>query len=181
MSARHQPNSACSRSRAEGLRCYYSGYVRVVVWSSAQWYCAFGANARGTGPDFTEPDMSTRLIDALFWVAVVACAVAQLFILRAVFRISPRLPASNAGNSASGNSLAATNGVASTSDPLAANGKEPYTEQYNVPTPHRATELLWVMLPVVLLVLAFVGAWQVMHPTSLLPDFIRQNSIPVKP
>ncbi|MEP6762969.1 MAG: hypothetical protein ABJB66_01600 [Gemmatimonadaceae bacterium] len=119
--------------------------------------------------------MSTRLIDALFWVAVVACTVAQLFILRAVFRISPRLSASNAGNS---RAAADSSGVAD--DSAAVSRSEPYKEQYNVPAPHRATEMLWVVLPVVLLVLAFVGAWHVMHPTSLLQDFIRQNSIPVK-
>ena len=153
----------------------------MVVWSSAQWYRASGANARGTGPDFTEPDMSTRLIDALFWVAVVACAVAQLFILRAVFRISPRLGTTHAGNSLSGNSRSTADDVTTANDPAAVNDKAQYKEQYDVPTPHRATEMLWVLLPVVLLVLAFVGAWHVMHPTALLPDFIRQNSIPVKP
>ncbi len=33
--------------------------------------------------------MSTGLLDALFWVAVVGCAISQLFILRAVFRTLP--------------------------------------------------------------------------------------------
>ena len=33
--------------------------------------------------------MSPALLDALFWAAVGTCAVAQLFILRAVFRVLP--------------------------------------------------------------------------------------------
>jgi len=33
--------------------------------------------------------MSTGLLDALFWVAVVGCGISQLFILRAVFRTLP--------------------------------------------------------------------------------------------
>jgi hypothetical protein len=33
--------------------------------------------------------MSTGLLDAFFWIAVVGCAVSQLFILRAVFRTLP--------------------------------------------------------------------------------------------
>lgn len=33
--------------------------------------------------------MSPILLDGLFWTAVVCCLVAQLFILRAVFRVLP--------------------------------------------------------------------------------------------
>jgi hypothetical protein len=33
--------------------------------------------------------MSTALLDAFFWIAVVGCAISQLFILRAVFRTLP--------------------------------------------------------------------------------------------
>ncbi len=41
--------------------------------------------------------MSPALLDALFWVAVVCCAVAQLFIMRAVFRVlPPRAPSPDA-------------------------------------------------------------------------------------
>ncbi|MDQ6612810.1 MAG: hypothetical protein M3Y64_10285 [Gemmatimonadota bacterium] len=110
--------------------------------------------------------MSTRIIDALYWVIVVACAVAQLFILRAVFRISPRSAGAGARLSAS----------TADSHPTRDVGRE----QYNIPAPHRATELVWVVLPVALLVLAFVGAWQVMHPAASLPEFLRQNALPVR-
>ena len=34
----------------------------------------------------------------------------------------------------------------------------------SVPEPRRALELLWVLLPVVLLSAAFVGAWRNLHP-----------------
>lgn len=94
--------------------------------------------------------MSTRLSDAIFWIAVAACAVAQIFILRAVFRVTP------AG-------IAAGSSASSTPD----------GESVSVPKPHRLTEIVWVVLPVVLLVLAFVGAWRVMHPAPpTLPDWL---------
>ena len=38
--------------------------------------------------------MSPALLDGLFWVAVVCCAIAQLYILRAVFRTLPPRPTS---------------------------------------------------------------------------------------
>lgn len=94
--------------------------------------------------------MPTNLSDAIFWVAVAACAVAQIFILRAVFRVTP------AG-------IAAGSSASSTPD----------GEPVSVPKPHRLTEIVWVILPVVLLALAFVGAWRVMHPAApVLPDWL---------
>ena len=138
----------------------------------AQWYSACSTTARGTAFVFTEPYMSTRLIDALFWVVVVACAIAQLFILRAVFRISPR--------SAPTGSRAPAGGAKASGVPdLKEQFNEQFKGQYDVPAPHRATELVWVVLPVLLLVLAFVGAWQAMHPVASLPDFIKRNGITV--
>src|SRR5215203_1553882 len=91
--------------------------------------------------------MSTQLTDAAFWVAVVACAIAQIFILRAVFRVTPA-------------------GIAAGS----ANTSTPDGEPVSVPSPHRLTEIVWVILPIVLLVLVFVLAWRAMHPA--LPDFL---------
>ncbi len=45
------------------------------------------------------PAMSPALLDGLFWASVVSCAVAQLFILRAVFRtLPPRSPSADAPN-----------------------------------------------------------------------------------
>jgi len=42
-----------------------------------------------TGMSFSMWTMSPALASGIFWVAVVICAVAQLFILRAVFRTLP--------------------------------------------------------------------------------------------
>lgn len=91
--------------------------------------------------------MSTQLSDAIFWIAVAACAIAQIFILRAVFRVTPA-------------------GVAAGS----ANTSTPDGERVSVPSPHRLTEIVWVVLPIVLLALVFVLAWRVMHPP--IPDFL---------
>lgn len=100
--------------------------------------------------------MSTRILDAAFWAAVVLCAVAQIFILRAVFRVTPGLSSNGAGNQAdSGVTIA---------------------EKSGVPTPHRLTEIVWVLLPVVLLALAFVGAWRAMHPVATLPAFLAPDA-----
>ena len=106
--------------------------------------------------------MSTRYLDAIFWILVAACATAQIFILRAVFRISPRNP--TAGRTAS-----VDGGGASTSGDSDAD----CANTHGVPTPHRSTEILWVLLPVVLLVLAFFLAWRAMHPSFA--DFLKRN------
>lgn len=92
--------------------------------------------------------MSTQLSDAIFWIAVAACAIAQIFILRAVFRVTP------AGTAAG-----------------SANSSTPDGEPVSVPSPHRLTEIVWVVLPVVLLALVFVQSWRVMHAPPL-PDFL---------
>lgn|SRR5690349_4658870 len=89
--------------------------------------------------------LSPTFSDAIFWVAVASCAVAQIFILRAVFRVTPATPS---GSTAS----------------------TPEGEAVSVPTPHRLTEIVWVVLPIALLALAFVGAWRTMHP--VLPDWL---------
>lgn len=95
--------------------------------------------------------LSQNIYDGIFWIAVASCAVAQIFILRAVFRVTP--PATTIGSTANGLTSSAPEG-----------------EMVSVPTPHRLTEIVWVILPVALLVLAFVGAWRVMHPS--LPDWL---------
>ena len=78
------------------------------------------------------------VLDTLFWTAVGACAVAQLFILRAVWRVLP--------------------------------GPDGAAVSPAVPTPRRAPELAWALLPAVLLIVLFVGAWRRMHPvTTTLP------------
>lgn len=71
----------------------------------------------------------TPLLDGVFWMAAAACAVAQYFIVRAVWKVIP----------------------AGTGSP-------------HVPVPRRAQEILWVLLPVLLLLGAFAGAWRQLHP-----------------
>ena len=72
------------------------------------------------------------LLDALFWTAAAACACAQYFIVRAVWRVIP----------------------SGTSSP-------------DVPVPRRATEIIWVLLPVLLLSGAFYGTWRYLHPPGV--------------
>ena len=64
-------------------------------------------------------------LDVLFWTAAAACAVAQFFIVRAVWKVIP----------------------SGTSSP-------------DVPAPRRALEIMWVLLPVLLLAGAFAGTWR---------------------
>ena len=40
----------------------------------------------------------------------------------------------------------------------------------NVPVPRRAQEIAWAILPALLMLGAFVGAWRTMHPSAS-PDF----------
>ncbi len=68
------------------------------------------------------------MLDALFWIAAVACLVAQYFIVRAVWKVIP----------------------SGTSSP-------------QVPVPNRGQEIMWVLLPLVLLTGVFVGAWRQLH------------------
>lgn len=68
--------------------------------------------------------MPSRLADAVFWAAVVCCAIAQLLITRSTIRSTPDKPAAGT----------------------------------------RSSELAWVMLPAVALVVLFVLTWREMHP-----------------
>lgn len=97
--------------------------------------------------------MSTALRDAIFWIAVASCAVAQLFIIRAVFRTAVRPPASDASRSD------VTPGAAA---PTPADLRPARL----VPMPRRPIEIAWAILPAVLMIAAFVGAWRLMHPDS---------------
>jgi hypothetical protein len=40
----------------------------------------------------------------------------------------------------------------------------PVTGPSSVPAPRRAAEVVWALLPALLMVGAFVGAWRLMHP-----------------
>lgn len=84
--------------------------------------------------------MPSTVLDLLFWIAVASCAVAQVFILRAVLRVVVQPMSNNAEDGSSSASL--------------------------VPVPRRSLEILWAILPFFFLAAAFVAAWRVMHPTS---------------
>jgi hypothetical protein len=85
--------------------------------------------------------MRPVILDALFWVAVSGCAVAQFFILRAVLRPSALPPVNRAATTA-GSDL-------------------PIRRQSG-----RTQEIIWAVLPSLLLAAAFVLAWRVMHPAA---------------
>lgn len=95
--------------------------------------------------------MNTAVLDALFWIAVAACAVAQFFILRAVF--APEAPAP----------------VGSPAEAGRAAGR--------LRRPSRPLEIAWAVLPAIGLVLLFVWAWQLQHP-SLTSPVIRSFVVP---
>lgn len=87
--------------------------------------------------------MSFAGIDAVFWLAVVLCTVAQLFILKAVLFPGP-VPAEGpaADGRAAGRLLPAS----------------------------RPLEIAWAVLPAIALVWMFVWAWQLRHPAELAPS-----------
>jgi hypothetical protein len=93
--------------------------------------------------------MRPVLLDALFWVAVSGCAVAQFFILRAVLRPSP-LPSVN-----------------SAASPAGTGADLPLRRQSG-----RTQEIIWAVLPALLLATAFVLAWRAMHPTPPSAAFV---------
>ena len=80
--------------------------------------------------------MPSALDDAIFWVSVVICAVAQGAILRSVFGASaeaaPAAPAAPAG----------------------------------VPRPRRVVEIVWAIVPPIALAVLFAFTWRAIHPVS---------------
>ena len=80
--------------------------------------------------------------EAIFWIAVVCCAVAELFILRSTFaaRGDPRGP---------GGAVAAATG----SRPAAP-----------LPRVRRAVEIAWAVVPAVALALVLAATWRALHP-----------------
>ncbi len=83
------------------------------------------------------------VLGALFWAAVLGCAIAQFFILRTAFR--PLVPVEETG---SGDRNAA----------------DPAPRARMIPSSRRPMEIVWAILPVFLLAAAFYLAWQTMHP-----------------
>ncbi len=95
--------------------------------------------------------MSSAIRDAVFWIFVAICAVSQFYIIRAVIRAdvySPH-PVPPDGNT--------NTGADADNDKL--RGK-------TLPVPNRAVEILWAVLPVLLMLAAFMGAWRLMHPDT---------------
>ena len=83
--------------------------------------------------------MPSAFLDVLFWIAAASCAVAQVFILRAVLRVVVQPVSNSEGDRSSSAS--------------------------HVPVPRRSLEILWAILPFFFLAAAFVAAWRVMHQT----------------
>ena len=110
------------------------GDSRFASGGIAQSYSHASVRARGEHATFLA--MPPVVTNAIFWIFVATCAVAQLFILRAVLRVVvlPR-----------------------TADT---------TENSGIPAPRRSLEILWAVLPALFLGFAFIAAWRVMHPTS---------------
>ena len=84
--------------------------------------------------------MTSGLSTTVFWGAVALCAVAQLFILKAVlFPAAPPAEGPAADGRAAGRLRPAS----------------------------RPLEIAWVILPAVALAFVFVWAWQLKHPAAL--------------
>ena len=83
--------------------------------------------------------VASPFIDALFWVAVACCVVAQLAIVRSVLRAGARasLPHEAGDRDA---------------------GVRP------LPQSRRVVELLWVLIPALGLAAVLVATWRTMHP-----------------
>ena len=82
--------------------------------------------------------ITSLFIDALFWVAVACCVVAQLAIVRSVLRAGARAVPHEAGDRDVG------------VRPL--------------PQSRRVVELLWVLIPAVALAAVLFATWRTMHP-----------------
>lgn len=100
-----------------------------------------GLQSRTGSPCYFSHIMSPVLLDVIFWISVACCAVAQLFILRAVFTVVAQPPSDTADATAR-------------------------ATRSTVPMPKRTLEIAWAILPSFLLAAAFVAAWRQMHPSS---------------
>ncbi len=87
--------------------------------------------------------MSVAVSDTLFWLAVALCAIAQLFILKAVFAPAP---------------------------PPMGGPAEAGRAAGRLRPASRPLELAWVVLPAVGLLFLFLWAWQLKHPAALASD-----------
>ena len=83
--------------------------------------------------------MSSSAANAIFWVAVVCCAVAELFILRSTFAGRRRRGVTGAES--------AGEGTAESLPPL-----------------RRVAEVAWAVVPAVALALVLAATWRALHP-----------------
>jgi heme/copper-type cytochrome/quinol oxidase subunit 2 len=79
--------------------------------------------------------MSFRFVDAIFWIAVGCCAIAQSAILYSVLRVSP--------------SRRSSANTASASQPIS--------------SPSRAIEIAWAVMPGVALIFVLLYTWRAMR------------------
>ncbi len=98
--------------------------------------------------------MHLRFADAIFWIAVVCCAVAQLAIIRSAF-VSP---------------ATARSGTSDSTD-----------SQAPASPARRASEIAWAILPGVALVLLFFYTWSAIHPGVVIGPVIGSPSqLPIR-
>jgi len=83
--------------------------------------------------------MFSSVFDAIFWIAVASCALAQVAIVRSVLRMR--------GSAA---------GTAHGSSPM-------------LPRTRPAIEIAWVVVPALALALVLARTWRTMHAPSLVP------------
>jgi heme/copper-type cytochrome/quinol oxidase subunit 2 len=91
--------------------------------------------------------MHLRFADAVFWIAVACCAVAQLAIIRSAF-VSPAT-AARSENSDSTDSHAPASPA------------------------RRATEIAWAILPGIALIVLFFYTWSAIHPDRITATLLR--------
>jgi heme/copper-type cytochrome/quinol oxidase subunit 2 len=80
------------------------------------------------------PSTTSPIIDALFWVAVTCCVVAQVAIVRSVMRAGGRARVPHESG------------------------------ERRLPRSNRAVELLWLLVPTIGLAAVLVATWHTMHP-----------------
>jgi heme/copper-type cytochrome/quinol oxidase subunit 2 len=92
--------------------------------------------------------MPISLADAVFWLAVAACALAQAAILRSVLALRPGAAAADPQRGA----------------------HSPYADAPALPAStrlaSRPVEILWAVLPAVGLALLLLLTWRALHPAS---------------
>lgn len=122
------------------------------------WYCAATHEANSCGypraaARYIFREMPASIAEWVFWIAAIACAVAQAAILRsAVGRQSP------------------VSGATHSPDPDAAlagddDATAPPPATRRTMSVRALGELVWALLPAIVLALVFLWTWRAMHPS----------------